>query len=125
MVLVLNLLTGHVSPQCNIAFNDEFTTVNYLDSTESPPSWRNLCQNSCEKLTDEQCDIARTGYEGEKVPEEIPDEESDNTNDLDAEYDQKKEIMSESGHQVFWVTPLVSNAKIHEKTRESLITNTK
>ena len=70
VALVLNLITGHVSPQYHVVFDDEFTTVNYLNSTESPPLWSNLCQNSSEKVTDEQYDLTRIWYEGEKATNE-------------------------------------------------------
>ena len=56
-------------------FDDEFTTINYLNSTESPPSWSNLCQNSSEKVTDEQYNLTRTWYEGDKATQERPDKE--------------------------------------------------
>eukprot|EP00957_Ditylum_brightwellii_P144229 10989028-Ditylum_brightwellii.AAC.1 len=39
VALVLNLQTGHVSPQYHIVFDNEFTTVPYLDSDETPPNW--------------------------------------------------------------------------------------
>ena len=58
--LVLNLITGRVSPQYHVVFDDEFTTVNYLDSAETPPFCENLVENSCEKATDEQYNTART-----------------------------------------------------------------
>eukprot|EP00957_Ditylum_brightwellii_P005761 439098-Ditylum_brightwellii.AAC.1 len=42
---VLNLQTGHVSPQYHIIFDDEFFTVPYLQSSEPPPNWIDLVQN--------------------------------------------------------------------------------
>ena len=112
VALVLNLLTGHVSPQYHVAFDDEFTLVEYLDSTDTPPSWSNIYQNSSEKVTDEQYDRARTWYEGNKGTEEVPDEDLDNIDDVDIEYEQTRE-------------PLIPNVKQHEKTREPLIPNAK
>eukprot|EP00957_Ditylum_brightwellii_P142825 10882492-Ditylum_brightwellii.AAC.1 len=38
VALVLDLQTGHVSPQYHIVFNDEFLTVSYLQSHETPPN---------------------------------------------------------------------------------------
>ena len=42
VALVLNLQTGHVSPQYHIVFDDEFTTVPYLDCENT----RNSCSHS-------------------------------------------------------------------------------
>ena len=67
MALVLNLQTGHVSPQYHIVFDDEFTTVPYLQSTEAPPNWEYLVANHTEKATDEAFSIASTWYEGEEA----------------------------------------------------------
>ena len=60
VALVFNLIISHVSPQYHVVFDDKFATVNYLNSTESPPSWSNLCQNPSEKVTDEQYNLTRT-----------------------------------------------------------------
>lgn len=60
--LVLNLHTGHVSPQYHVVFDDDFSTISYLDSGETPPKWCSLVANSSEKVTDEQYDTALTWY---------------------------------------------------------------
>eukprot|EP00957_Ditylum_brightwellii_P175236 13340828-Ditylum_brightwellii.AAC.1 len=39
VALVLNLQTGHVSLQYHVDFDDEFSTVPYLQSSEPPPNW--------------------------------------------------------------------------------------
>ena len=39
VALVLNLQTGHISPQYHLVFDDDFSTVPYLDSSEEPPNW--------------------------------------------------------------------------------------
>ena len=51
---MLNLCTGHVSPQFNVVFDDEFSTVPYLASADPPPNWLQLLQHSTEKATKEQ-----------------------------------------------------------------------
>ena len=60
-------------------FDDEFTTVDYLDSMKTSPSWSNLVENSCETVTDKQFNIARTWYEGEEYNEattDLPDDDN-------------------------------------------------
>ena len=98
-------------------FDDEFTTVNYLNSTESPPSWSNLCQNSSEKVTDEQYNLTRTWYEGEKATHERLDKESIPTYE---ESEEMREISTENEKpKVSFATPIVSNnSKEHNKIRE-------
>ena len=54
MILVLNLETGLVSPQFHVIFDDEFTTVDYLESTTEPPNWPALCTHALEHSTNEQ-----------------------------------------------------------------------
>ena len=39
VALVLNLQTGHVSPQYHLVFDDDFTTVEYIESGNEPPNW--------------------------------------------------------------------------------------
>ena len=48
VALVLNLRTGHVSPQFHVVFDDEFSTVPYLSGNEVPPNWENLLSTSTE-----------------------------------------------------------------------------
>eukprot|EP00957_Ditylum_brightwellii_P119555 9122198-Ditylum_brightwellii.AAC.1 len=72
VALVLNLQTGHMSPQYHIIFDDEFITVPYLDSDEPPPNWTDLIKNHTESATEEAFNIVSSWYEGER-----------NTTDLD------------------------------------------
>ena len=60
VALVLNPKTGHVSPQYHIIFDDNFTTVPYMNEHQVPPNWSNLVANSRELVTDEQFDLAKT-----------------------------------------------------------------
>ena len=46
VALVLNLATGHVSPQFHVVFDDEFSTVQYLRSGERPPFWEQLVEQN-------------------------------------------------------------------------------
>ena len=54
VALVLSLRTGFVSPQFHLVFDDEFTTVSYLDSTSPPPNWSKLTAHSTEQVTTTQ-----------------------------------------------------------------------
>ena len=65
VALVLNLQTGHVSPQYHLVFDDDFTTVKYIESGNEPPNWCKLVQDSSARVTDEQYYMARTWYTGE------------------------------------------------------------
>eukprot|EP00957_Ditylum_brightwellii_P176257 13420698-Ditylum_brightwellii.AAC.1 len=38
VALVLNLKTGHESPQYRVVFDEKFTTVPYLNSDNAPPN---------------------------------------------------------------------------------------
>ena len=58
VALVLNLKTGLISPQFHVIFDDEFTTVPYLESDSEPPNWPHLVSSCTERATDEQEDLA-------------------------------------------------------------------
>jgi hypothetical protein len=40
--LILNPRMGHISPQFHIVYDDDFTTVPYLQTTTVPPHWAAL-----------------------------------------------------------------------------------
>ena len=92
-------------------YDDEFTTVDYLESLETPFSWRNLVQNSCEKVTNKQYDTARTWYEGGNAIEELSDEDSD---DSDTYCNQTRELIPSKQP----TPPLITNTKEYENTRD-------
>jgi Reverse transcriptase (RNA-dependent DNA polymerase). len=46
--LVLNLQTGHVSPQFHVIFDDDFATVSYLCNDSEPPFWETLATQNLE-----------------------------------------------------------------------------
>eukprot|EP00957_Ditylum_brightwellii_P034098 2583871-Ditylum_brightwellii.AAC.1 len=52
VTLVLNLQTGHISPQYHVVCNDKISTVPYLKSSETPPNWEDLVTKHTEKATD-------------------------------------------------------------------------
>eukprot|EP00957_Ditylum_brightwellii_P045607 3458993-Ditylum_brightwellii.AAC.1 len=67
VALVLNLQSGHVSPQYHMVFDDEFTTVPYINSTKAPPNWSSLVKHHSECATTESYTIASMRYEGEEA----------------------------------------------------------
>ncbi len=42
VALILNPMTGHVSPQFHVVFDDDFTTVQHVQTTTVPPHWADL-----------------------------------------------------------------------------------
>lgn len=48
VALVLNLQTGHVSPQFHVIFDDDFATVSYLPNGNEPPFWETLATQNME-----------------------------------------------------------------------------
>ena len=59
VALVLNLTTGHVSPQFHVVFDDEFSTVENLRNGSEPVNWKNLFESSREMATDEKYELAQ------------------------------------------------------------------
>ncbi len=55
-----NPRTGHVSPQFHVVFDDHYTTVPFMEKNEVPPHWAELVENSCEKVTEENYELAQT-----------------------------------------------------------------
>ena len=54
MALIFNPRTGRVSPQFHCVFDDDFTTVPYMEKGEVPPNWEDLCRNSYESAEDDE-----------------------------------------------------------------------
>ena len=46
--LILNLRTGHVSPQYHVVFDDDFTTVEAIAQDSEPNNWQFLCKAQLE-----------------------------------------------------------------------------
>ena len=40
--MILNLKTGHISPQFHVVFDDTFSTVPSMRADEDPPPWWNV-----------------------------------------------------------------------------------
>jgi hypothetical protein len=59
VALVLNPCTGYVSPQFYVVFDDLYSTVSYMEKSEVPLNWANLVENSREKVTEEDYNLAK------------------------------------------------------------------
>ena len=46
VALVLNPVTGHVSPQFNVVFDDELSTVPFIREVTITPTWTDIVQHS-------------------------------------------------------------------------------
>eukprot|EP00957_Ditylum_brightwellii_P010242 774594-Ditylum_brightwellii.AAC.2 len=55
------------SPQYHVVFDDKFSTIPYLQSSEAPPNWTNLVAKCTENATEQVFTIASSWYEGESV----------------------------------------------------------
>jgi hypothetical protein len=53
VALILNLSTGHVSPQYHVVYDDTFSTVDSIRTEKVPPNWSTLCSTSQELAMDE------------------------------------------------------------------------
>ena len=51
VALILSLCTGLVSPQYHVVFDDDFSTVAYLDSSDPPPNWPEIVRQHREVST--------------------------------------------------------------------------
>jgi len=60
VALVFNPTTGRVSPQYHVVFDDEFSTVPYMEAGTVPPNWSDLVKYSTERATPEDFDLAET-----------------------------------------------------------------
>jgi len=69
VALILNLTTGHVSPQYHVIFDDDFTTIEHLRSGTVPTNWAELNLYQREEATDQSFQLGK---------EWLQDDSSDN-----------------------------------------------
>ena len=67
MALVWNPTTGRVSPQYHVVFDDDFTTVPYMESGTLPPNWQELIEHSSEMATTEDVFKADTWLSDQQI----------------------------------------------------------
>ena len=60
MALVWNPTTGRVSPQYQVVFDNDFTTVPYMEAGTLPPNWKDLVHHLCEMATAEVVKLANS-----------------------------------------------------------------
>ena len=65
--LVWNPTTGRVSPQYHVLFDDNFTTVPYMEAGTLPPNWQELIGHSSEKTTTEDVFKAYTWISDQQI----------------------------------------------------------
>ena len=75
VALFMDLGTGHVTPQYHLVFDDNFSTVNYLQQGTIPPFWSDLVRNNSEDygrvdpLSSVELEIERLSF---KAPDDSP-----------------------------------------------------
>ena len=60
VALVFNPTTGHVSPQYHVVFDDDFSTVSYMEEGTVPPNWADLVSYSSEHASSQDYILAET-----------------------------------------------------------------
>ena len=60
VALVCNSTTGRVSPQYHVVFDDDLSTVPYMEAGTLPPNWEDLVKYSSEMATTTDVDLADT-----------------------------------------------------------------
>ena len=72
VALVWNPTTVCASPQYHVVFDNDFSTVPYMESGTIPPNWENLVKYSSKMTTSQDVDLAYTWLRG-KYNEGAPD----------------------------------------------------
>ncbi len=67
VALVINSETAKVSPQYHFVFDDDSTTVPYMEQGEVPPTWEDLYHLSKESVTDESFNLAIKWISGQEI----------------------------------------------------------
>ena len=101
VALVLNPKTLHVSPQFHVAFDDTFSTVPYLATSDVPPNWSILVKES-ESTSIHDYDLARTWMDSQQDPTKyLQDQEGDYERGRASMYeDEQKKIMNPEGDKI-------------------------
>ena len=60
VALVCNPTTGRVSPQYHVVFDNDFTTVPYMEAGTLPPNWEDLVKYTSGVATTKYVDLADT-----------------------------------------------------------------
>jgi len=63
VALVLNVITGHISPQYHVIFDNNFSTFPALRDGICPAHWKELARDNSEKVTDTSYDLTKIWIE--------------------------------------------------------------
>ena len=74
VALVFNPSTGRVSPQYHVVFDDEFSTITYMEEGTVPPNWSDLVEHSSELATNQDYNLAEIwlASKSNSLTEEMP-----------------------------------------------------
>ena len=67
VALVFNPKTTRVSLQYHVIFDDDFTTVSYMEQGEVSPNWEELSRLSAKSATDKSVNLALDWMSGQKI----------------------------------------------------------
>ena len=70
--LVLNPVTGHVSPQYHVVYDETFSKVSHMRDETIPPTWDEMCKNSVKSATSDASDLAELWFKHMTVTSEDP-----------------------------------------------------
>ena len=62
-----NPTTGRVNPQYHVVFDNDFTTVPYMEAGTLPPNWEDLVKYSSEMATTTNVDLDDTWLNGQSA----------------------------------------------------------
>ena len=57
VALIINPVTGHVSPQYHVVYDETFSTVSHMRDEIIPPTWDKMCKNSVESAISNAFDL--------------------------------------------------------------------
>ena len=100
VALVLNPKTLHVSPQFHVAFDDRFSTVPYLASSDIPPNWSILVKES-ESASQQDYDLAKNWMDSQQHPQKyLQDQEGELLQLEESSTQDKKQIFPPEGEML-------------------------
>ena len=59
VALLLNSITGHVSPQYHVVYDEKFSTVEHMRKGTVPINWKNLVEEHSDIATQEKYTLAK------------------------------------------------------------------
>ena len=62
VALILNPVTGNVSPQYHIVYDKTLSTVSHIRDETIPPTWYEMCKNSVKSATSNAFDLSELWF---------------------------------------------------------------